>query len=625
MMKREWLERLLFILSGIACGAAAVMSLTPRVVEMPRTSLTDFRYLGSFKAPFGRYGACQIAFNPDGDNGRGSLFITGGGSDSFTIGEIDIPEPVDVHRREDLGLLRTARVLQNPSDIYSRIPRKAASWPQGQVNRYDGGNYAVFGGLIYENGKLFFNAYTYYDGNASETATTGRIENPAALAGSAVAGMFHNAGAARTSGWMAVIPPEWRPRLGGTHLTGHDNGPPILSRLSAGPSLFVFNLADTAAAADGAVIPTIPRINYPDVSGSRSIWNDDMANLSKTNKVWTLMTQTGFGMIVPGTRTYALLGTAGGFNANPANPWHGTSEPAFSPPYAGTIIYKRTDTLGYTYGGPGVWDARDRHYMYAFFDLEEILSAANPWEPRPYENGIFPAPFPRYGGYTVAGQMPDTIRGGTWDPVSGRLYLALAAAVNDEDPEYSGNPVIAVYEFRTEAGDEHTILATADRGGSIVPSGRVVVPDGGSRVFDVTPDEGHRIHDVEVDGRSIGPVAQHTFTAVTSDHTIHARFAALSPGPAVIIVKPNGGETLRGWILVLARIQGDRAVSAVNLLIDGDHPPVARLIGIPLPTWYGWIWDSRTYTDGPHTIRVEAEADNGGRGWDEIEITLANR
>jgi len=595
------------------------------LAEYPRLAVTDFNYLGSFKSPFGRYGSCQIAFNPDGDGGRGSLFLTGGGTDSFAIGEIDIPELVNVTAREDLGLLPIARLLQYPSDIFSRIPVKAASWPQGPVNSYDGGNYAVFGGLIYENGRLFFNTYTYYDAGGAETATSGRIENPADLAGSPVAGMFHNAGAARTSGWMSEIPREWRISLGGTHLSGHDNGPPILSRLSAGPSLFVFNLADMAAAVAGAVIPTVPRLDYPDVSGIRSIWGEDMANLSRTNEFWTFMTRAGFGMIAPNTRTYVLLGTAGGFNANPANPWHGTDEPAFSPPYAGTIIYKRTDTLGYSYGGPGVWDAQDRHYMYAFFDLGEILSAENPWEPRPYENGIFPAPFGRYGNYTVPGQMPDNIRGGCWDPDSGRLYLALAAADNDQDHEYSGNPVIAVYELRPRGVEEHSILATADLGGAIQPTGRIRVPQGGSQDFQIIPDQGYQIHDLEVDGRSVGPAASYRFSEVTSDHTIHARFSASSPCPSVTIIWPRGSATVQGRILLLARIQAERPVVAVNLLVDGQRSPAVDRFIIPVSTWYGWIWDSRAYGDGRHVIRIEAESDTGSLGWNEIEVAVVNR
>jgi hypothetical protein len=412
---------------------------------LPRAALDDFIYQGSFRAPFGQYGQGKIAFDPQGNNGKGSLFLVAGGTDSFAVGEISIPAPLNRSNRDALASLPVADVLQPPSDIYSRIPVKAASWPSGSVNRYDGGNFAAFGGLFYDGGKLFFNAYTYYDGEGSETATTGIITHPAQLATSAVAGMFKAAGAAHASGWIMAIPSAWQSRLRGTHLMGHDNQITIVSRASAGPSLFAFNLAEAAAAQNGAGINTKSWLDY---TLEHSLWGDDMANVSGSNRTWTLKTESGVGFIVPGTRTYALLGSTGGFNRNPANPWHATPEPAFQPPVAGTIVYKRDDSMGYNSGGPAVWDAQDRHAMYAFYDLEEILAAAHPYSSRPYANGVFPAPFARYGNYTVPGQWPDAVGGGAFDPAHGLLYVTLPAAANDSDPLYPGDPVIAVYSFR---------------------------------------------------------------------------------------------------------------------------------------------------------------------------------
>lgn len=427
-------------------AALAVTTLAePGGTQLPRAALDDFLYLGSFQAPFGQYGQGKIACNPAGNGGSGSLYLAGGGSDSFSVGEIAIPVLVNTGDRGGLGALNTAVILQPPTDIYGRIPVKASSWPAGNVNCYDNGNQAVFGGLYYEGGKLYFNAYTYYDGEGNETATTGIIENPANLAASAVAGMFRAQGAAHASGWIAAVPAAWQARLKGTHLMGHDNQIPIVSRASAGPSLFAFDLAAFAGAANGAVIATRAWLDY---TLDHSLWGDDMANVSGNNKTWTLKTEAGIGFIVPGTRTYALLGTAGGFTRNPANPWHGTPEPAFQPPIAGTIVYKRDDSMGYNSGGPAVWDAQDRHYMYAFFDLEELLAAARPYDARPYANGVFPAPFARYGNYTVPGQWPDAVSGGAWDAVRGLLYVCLPAAANDGDPLYPGSPVIAVYALR---------------------------------------------------------------------------------------------------------------------------------------------------------------------------------
>ena len=428
--------------------AEAAVAVTTAALP-PRLELADFQYLGAFRTPFGQYGSGRIAFNPVGQGGAGSLFLDGGEPNSFRLGEIGIPQLTLVSTFAGLDSLRTAPVLQSPGDLYARIPLKGSTWPAGPVNSWDDGNQAVFGGLLWSSGKLYFNAYTYYDAMGQETATTGRIENPQNLAGTTVSGMFRLQGAAHTSGWLAPVPAEWQARLGGTHLAGHDNTPPIVSRCSAGPSLFAFNLANLSGAAQGASIATTARMDF---SLQHSIWGSDMANVSGTNKLWNLMTWAGHGFIVPGTRTYAVLGAGGGCNPNPANPWQGTPEPAFEPPIAGTIVYKRADSMAYTWGGTMIWDAQDRHYVYAFFDLDEMLSASSPWAPRPYANGVFPGPFARHGAYTVPGQMRDTIAGAAWDEAGQRLFLSLPAVDNAGDPLYAGNPVIAVYRLAVTGG-----------------------------------------------------------------------------------------------------------------------------------------------------------------------------
>ncbi len=72
---------------------------------------------------------------------------------------------------------------------------------------------------------------------------------------------------------------------------------------------------------------------------------------------------------------------------------------------------------------------------------------------------------------------------------------------------------------------QHTITATAGSGGSITPSGAVVVDHGANQTFTITPSTGYLIAGVVVDGSSVGAVASYTFTNVSADHTISASFA----------------------------------------------------------------------------------------------------
>jgi len=70
----------------------------------------------------------------------------------------------------------------------------------------------------------------------------------------------------------------------------------------------------------------------------------------------------------------------------------------------------------------------------------------------------------------------------------------------------------------------HTIVASAGLGGSISPSGDVVVDEGDNQSFTITADGGYYIADVLVDGVSMGAGVSYTFTNIDADHTIEAVF-----------------------------------------------------------------------------------------------------
>jgi hypothetical protein len=98
-------------------------------------------------------------------------------------------------------------------------------------------------------------------------------------------------------------------------------------------------------------------------------------------------------------------------------------------------------------------------------------------------------------------------------------YFVQAFAVNDQ-----GETRGEVLSFITQAV-YWEITSTAAENGSITPEGTVSVMQGENQTFDITADEGYHIEDVEVDSQSVGAVETYTFENVTSDHSIHARFA----------------------------------------------------------------------------------------------------
>ncbi|MDF2921551.1 MAG: hypothetical protein K0R57_465 [Paenibacillaceae bacterium] len=84
--------------------------------------------------------------------------------------------------------------------------------------------------------------------------------------------------------------------------------------------------------------------------------------------------------------------------------------------------------------------------------------------------------------------------------------------------------VLSVMDDNRPLPVTHTITATADAGGSISPSGNIMVSDGSSQSFTVAANSGYSIADVRIDGSSVGAVTGYTFTNVTGNHTIAAAF-----------------------------------------------------------------------------------------------------
>lgn len=137
---------------------------------------------------------------------------------------------------------------------------------------------------------------------------------------------------------------------------------------------------------------------------------------------------------------------------------------------------------------------------------------------------------------------------------------------------------VASYTFDNVAENGHTIAATfaidtytiaasvgEGGGGTITPSGDVVVNHGASRTFFIAPSTGYHIQDVVVNGASVGAVNSYTFNNVTADGlTIQATFENQPPeaeaGPNQIVFEgqtvflnaggssdPDGGRLTYLW------------------------------------------------------------------------------
>lgn len=93
-----------------------------------------------------------------------------------------------------------------------------------------------------------------------------------------------------------------------------------------------------------------------------------------------------------------------------------------------------------------------------------------------------------------------------------------------------------------------TITAAANAGGSVDPSGSVLVNSGASQTFTFTALPGDALTNVMVDGVWQGAVTTYTFSNVTTNHTLNATFApGPIPRPALSITLNADGSADLAW------------------------------------------------------------------------------
>lgn len=411
-----WLGSCALVGLVASCGAVAFAA-SPE--DLPRLTFEDFRYEGAFRLPADTYGESSlnysegpIAYNPDNH----SLFLVGH-SHQQALAEFAIPSLVLSSRLSDLEM------ASSPLQAFSSV-----------LERTTGGNPEALdriGGMAWlssaTGSQLLVNAYEYYDAPADNSETTQCIRDASDLAGSGIDGYFtFDGGAGHTSGWISSIPEEWRLLLGGTHITGQSSGLPIIGRLSVGPSAFAFDADDIIG--EGPVPEPVPTVTLLDFSLAHPL-SDDLSNESGENSLWTHLSRVVYGFIVPGSRTYVTLGHSGG--------------------HVSGVCYKCIQLDGHECGGYCPPDPNDLYLYYWLWDVNDLVAvktgALAPYAVRPYEYGEVPAVFPA-----------TELGGGSFDPVTGLLYLTLQRA-DTEQGTYSNPPVVAAYSFSpvsTGAGDE---------------------------------------------------------------------------------------------------------------------------------------------------------------------------
>lgn len=385
----------------IGAMASTTTAQSPDPSELPRLELSDVSYIGGFRLPATSangddfsFGGRQLALNPAGP----SLFV---GSRAGRLAEVTIPVPA---RSSNPNALPFATFLQPFADP-----------TEGRLSQVASDGVALDGLMVHGN-RLYGTASVYYDANntqrVSHYSRSLQLNEPSFQGWSQV---WEAGKAGFVSGVMAVVPEEWRARLGGAAVTGQCCIP-IVGRTSWGPAAFAFDPTQVGQAVVGAA----PLLYYTGVHPTLGSWD-------ASNPIYGATMTLGGLTIIPGTRTALYFGANGigpncYGNGTGQESLHGTKGPDGS-----TWCYDPTTSDKGSHAYP-------YHYQMWAYDLNDFAAVKaglkQPWEVVPY--GVWPFELPTPEARVRLG-------GVAYDAARQTLYISQLYA----DPDgYASRPVI---------------------------------------------------------------------------------------------------------------------------------------------------------------------------------------
>ncbi len=391
-----------------ACGDSADNGNNNDPGELVPIAMEDLTFTGAFRFTNGDFGVSNVnyaigalAYNPENH----SLFIVGH-DHQCAVAEYPI---VDSSMQTVVAdLPETGEPLQPFVSLLETVDNPES------LDRITG--------MLWVDGALIVNAEQWYDAPGDNVDTTLVVDDANDLAG-ATQGCFELSGAAHSAGYMGPIPAEWQAGFGADFYTGWSSVYSIVSRYSVGPSLWTFAPADvlTGSASTAPEITATPFMNYAysethlsDRAVEYAAQGED-GPFPPASPLWNILSRGKYGFFVPGTRTFAVIGSSGGLETG--------------------IGYKAVQDDGNVCGGPCPYGADDSYNYYWLFDVADILAAENVFDPQPYEYGIWEVPFDNDGAHKIIGA--------TLDPATGTLYVALGNAGQLGD--YDRPPLILTY------------------------------------------------------------------------------------------------------------------------------------------------------------------------------------
>lgn len=406
---------------GVAAVATVASSPPGDVDAAPeRMTIDDLDFRGAFRLSSETFGVSDTNYAVGTiavDASRQTVFIAGHAQHN-AIAEFPVPDELGA-----AGEVDDLPLVDAPVQPFSAPLDRAPTGNPDGIDRING--------MYVDEGRLIVNAERWYDASGAARDTTlvldaQRLDGP-------VAGYYELDGRVHAGGYLSPIPAEWQDRLGGDLVTGWASNTSIISRHSVGPTLFAVD-SDDIGVGDPLVDPAIatrPHLDYP-FDGARYLGADALdTGPGGASPLWNFLATARYGFVAPGTTTFVVIGTIGGVESG--------------------IGYKITQSDGTLCGGYCSYDAGDEHNAYWLFDLDEILAADEVYDPRPYAFGRWDVPFDGGGVHPVIG--------GSFDPASGRLYVALGGA--GQVGTYDRPPLIVVFDVAAGSSASCTIRCLA--------------------------------------------------------------------------------------------------------------------------------------------------------------------
>jgi hypothetical protein len=362
----------------------------------------DVKYLGAFRVEAGgestsNYAVGTLGYNPSNN----SLFLAGHDNHK-AIAEFAIPSAFS---KEALVInITQAAVLQDYTKI---LTKKSVGNDTDKIN-----------GILYYKENLLVSSEIWYDGNASNMDNLQVFSNVNDIASSNVKGMLQIENGARAAGYMSKLPADLADSLGSDFLIGWASNYSITSRYSQGPSLHLFSpqeAVDAVLTIDRQV-KTDAMMVFPLEEGKQLVAGANSYSMD-ISPIWGPEAKVKYGFVIPGTSIFMALGANGGLHSG--------------------VGYKITQDDGTVCGGACTYEASDNYNYFWLFNINDIVSAENPWSVRPISYGKWSHPYDNGGEHSVIGA--------TYDEQRKLLYLSLSSA--GKVREYDRPPLIVAYSL----------------------------------------------------------------------------------------------------------------------------------------------------------------------------------